>query len=43
MGTLLAFNTDTRGVANDPGNHDMPESRIALGTNELRKAMAGRQ
>lgn len=40
MGSLLTFNTETRGVQNDPGNRDMPESRIALGTDSLCKAVA---
>ena len=43
MGTLLTFNTETRGVENDPGNRDMPESRIALGTDKLCEAVAGRK
>jgi CubicO group peptidase (beta-lactamase class C family) len=41
MGSLLTFNTETRGVENDPGNRDMPESRIALATDSLCKAVAG--
>ena len=40
MGTLLTFNTETRGVENAPSNRDMPESRIALGTDTLCKAVA---
>lgn len=40
MGSLLTFNTETRGVENDPGNRDMPESRIALATDALCKAVA---
>ena len=40
MGSLLTFNTETREVENDPGNRDMPESRIALGTDSLCKAVA---
>ena len=40
MGTLLTFNTETRGVENDPANRDMPESRIALATDGLCKAVA---
>jgi CubicO group peptidase (beta-lactamase class C family) len=40
MGSLLTFNTETRGVENDAGNRDMPESRIALATDKLCKAAA---
>ncbi len=40
LGTLLAFNTEVRGVENDPGNRNMPESRIALATDNLCKAAA---
>ncbi|MBB4098600.1 serine hydrolase domain-containing protein [Sphingomonas kyeonggiensis] len=40
MGSLLTFNTETRGVENDPANRDMPESRIALATDGLCKAVA---
>lgn len=40
MGTLLTFNTETRGVENAPTNRDMPESRVALGTDALCKAVA---
>jgi CubicO group peptidase (beta-lactamase class C family) len=40
-GTLLAFNTETRGVRNDPSNRDTAESRIALATNGLCEALAG--
>lgn len=44
MGSLLTFNTETRGVENDPANRDMPESRIALATDGLcRAVMKGRQ
>jgi CubicO group peptidase (beta-lactamase class C family) len=43
MGSLLTFNTETRGVENDPGNRDMPESRVALATDNLCKAVAGRK
>ena len=39
-GSLLAFNTETRGVRNDPANRDMPESRIALATDRLCEALA---
>lgn len=38
IATLLAFNTETRGVRNDPGNRDTTESRIALGTDALCRA-----
>ena len=40
MGTLLTFNTETRGVENAPSNRDMPESRVALATDSLCKAVA---
>jgi hypothetical protein len=40
MGSLLAFNTETQGVENRPANRDMPESRIALATDNLCKAVA---
>lgn len=39
-GSLLAFNTETRGVRNDPSNRDMPESRIALAADRLCEALA---
>lgn len=39
-GSLLAFNTETRGVRNDPSNHDTAESRIALATDRLCEALA---
>ncbi len=39
-GSLLAFNTETRGVRNHPGNRDMPESRIALAADGLCEALA---
>ncbi|MGQ0660497.1 serine hydrolase domain-containing protein [Sphingosinicella sp.] len=39
-GSLLAFNTETRGVRNDASNRDMPESRIALATDRLCEALA---
>lgn len=35
IGTLLAFNTETRGVRNDPSNRDTAESRVALATDRL--------
>jgi CubicO group peptidase (beta-lactamase class C family) len=38
-GTLLAFNTETRGVANDPSNRETAESRIALATDRLCEAL----
>ncbi|MGK6319544.1 serine hydrolase domain-containing protein [Sphingomonas sp. DT-204] len=38
MGSLLAFNTETRGVENDASNRTTPESRIALATDSLCKA-----
>ena len=40
MGTLLAFNTETREVRNDPSNRDTAESRIALATDRLCEAVA---
>ncbi len=40
MGSLLTFNTETRGVENNPSNRDMPESRIALATDSLCRAVA---
>lgn len=40
IGTLLTFNTETRGVENAPANRDMPESRVALATDGLCKAVA---
>jgi CubicO group peptidase (beta-lactamase class C family) len=39
-GTLLAFNTETRGVRNDASNRDTAESRIALATDRLCEALA---
>ncbi len=39
-GSLLAFNTETRGVQNAPGNRDMAESRVALATDRLCEALA---
>jgi CubicO group peptidase (beta-lactamase class C family) len=39
-GTLLAFNTETKGVRNDPSNRDTAESRIALATDALCEALA---
>lgn len=40
-GSLLAFNTETRGVENSPANRDSAESRIALAADGLCKAIAG--
>jgi CubicO group peptidase (beta-lactamase class C family) len=40
LGTLLAFNTETRGVRNDPSNRETAESRIALATDRLCEALA---
>lgn len=40
VGSLLTFNTETRGVENAPSNRDMPESRVALATDALCKAVA---
>jgi CubicO group peptidase (beta-lactamase class C family) len=39
-GTLLAFNTETKGVRNDPSNRTTAESRIALATDSLCEALA---
>ncbi|MGK6356684.1 serine hydrolase domain-containing protein [Sphingomonas sp. DT-207] len=39
-GSLLAFNTETRGVRNDPSNRSTAESRIALATDRLCEALA---
>jgi CubicO group peptidase (beta-lactamase class C family) len=41
MGTLLAFNTETRGVRNDPSNRETAESRLALAAGALCEALAG--
>jgi CubicO group peptidase (beta-lactamase class C family) len=40
VGTLLAFNTETKGVRNDPSNREIAESRIALATDRLCEALA---
>lgn len=40
VGSLLAFNTETQGVENVPGNREMPESRVALATDSLCEAVA---
>jgi CubicO group peptidase (beta-lactamase class C family) len=39
VATLLAFNTETRGVRNDLSNRETAESRVALATDALCKAM----
>ena len=39
-GSLLAFNTETRGVRNDPSNRDTAESRVALAADRLCQALA---
>ncbi|MBO9698097.1 MAG: beta-lactamase family protein [Sphingopyxis sp.] len=39
-GSLLAFNTETRGVQNAPANRQTAESRIALATDRLCEALA---
>jgi CubicO group peptidase (beta-lactamase class C family) len=39
-GTLLAFNTETKGVQNSPANRDTAESRVALATDRLCEALA---
>lgn len=41
-GSLLAFNTETRGVRNDRSNRETAESRIALATDRLCEALARR-
>jgi len=40
MGSLLAFNTETRGVENSPSNRETTESRIALAADNLCEALA---
>ncbi|HEY0629517.1 MAG TPA: serine hydrolase domain-containing protein [Sphingomicrobium sp.] len=40
MGSLLAFNTETRGVENSPRNRETAESRIALAADRLCEAVA---
>ncbi len=40
VGSLLAFNTETRGVENNPANRDTAESRIALAADKLCEALA---
>ena len=40
VGSLLAFNTETRGVQNSPANRETAESRIALATDRLCEALA---
>jgi CubicO group peptidase (beta-lactamase class C family) len=39
-GSLLAFNTETRGVQNSAANRDTAETRIALATDSLCEALA---
>lgn len=39
-GSILAFNTETRGVQNSPANRTTAESRIALATDSLCEALA---
>lgn len=39
-GSLLAFNTETRGVRNDASNRETAESRIALAADKLCEALA---
>lgn len=39
-GSLLAFNTETRGVENSPANRATAESRIALATDRMCEALA---
>lgn len=41
IGSLLAFNTETRGVETNPSNRTTAESRIALATDRLCEAVAG--
>ena len=40
VGSLLAFNTETRGVENKPANRETAESRIALAAGKLCEAAA---
>lgn len=40
VGSLLTFNTETRGVETSPANRDTAESRIALETDRLCEALA---
>jgi hypothetical protein len=40
LGSLLAFNTETRGVQNSAANRNTAESRIALATDDLCEALA---
>jgi CubicO group peptidase (beta-lactamase class C family) len=40
VGSLLAFNTETRGVENSPKNRETAESRIALAAGRLCEALA---
>lgn len=40
LGSLLAFNTETRGVQNSAANRETAESRIALATDSLCEALA---
>ncbi|MES2058433.1 MAG: hypothetical protein V4564_21020, partial [Pseudomonadota bacterium] len=40
IGSLLAFNTETREVQNSPANRATAESRIALATDRLCEAVA---
>ncbi|MDP9422979.1 MAG: serine hydrolase [Pseudomonadota bacterium] len=40
VGSLLAFNTETRGVENSPSNRETAESRIALAADSLCDALA---
>jgi CubicO group peptidase (beta-lactamase class C family) len=42
-GSLLAFNTETRGVENNPTNRETAESRMALAAGNLCKALAKAQ
>lgn len=39
VGSLLAFNTETRAVENSPANRDTAESRVALATDRLCEAL----
>jgi hypothetical protein len=40
IGSLLAFNTETRAVENSPANRETAESRIALAAGKLCEALA---
>ena len=43
LGSLLAFNTETKGVENSPANRNTAESRVALASDALCEALAERK